>query len=172
MILFLFLSLISQSQTSVWFKLILNVASWRYRVFPSNWLLKNRPYSAMGQLIYITKIDLYTVFTPVLCSKAGNLSNMQLWPQFCYEFLLEMWQQKFDLFVRKVILCIWLKFYSLTVRIYNVILRKIYHFITMIFNEQQSKKLIFKKNSHQNIVFSINLSKNKSDVKTIYLEDF
>ena len=52
----------------------------QYRVFPSNWLLKNRHYSKMEQHRNITKINLCTVFTPVLCSKAENLSNKLFWP--------------------------------------------------------------------------------------------
>ena len=35
------------------------------------------------------KLDLRTVFTPVLCSRAENLSNTQFFPQIYYEFMLK-----------------------------------------------------------------------------------
>ena len=124
-----------------------------YRVFSRDWLLKNRPYSEMEHYRNITKTDLCTVFTPVLCSNAEYLSNVLFWFQIYSELLLEIREQKFDLFARHVIFYIWLKFYFLTVRNYDVILKKMSHFITMSFNEQQSKNFIFKKKFHQNIVF-------------------
>ena len=57
-----------------------------YRVFLSSWLLKNRPYTGMEQHKIATKIDLWTVFIPVFCTKAENLTNTLLWLQFFYEF--------------------------------------------------------------------------------------
>ena len=36
------------------------------------------------------KINLRAVFTPVLCRKAENISNIYLLPQFYHEFLLEI----------------------------------------------------------------------------------
>ena len=44
----------------------------------------------MEQLWNRTEEDLYTVFTPVLYSKAENLSNIWFWLQIPSEFLLKI----------------------------------------------------------------------------------
>ena len=53
--------------------------------FPATDFFKNRRYSKKKQKKNEIKIDLRTIFTPVLCTKAKNLLTAQLWSQIHYE---------------------------------------------------------------------------------------
>ena len=130
-------------------------------MFPRNWLLKNRPYSEMEQHRNIIKINLCTVLTPVLCTEAENFSNMLIWPQFHYEFLLEMRDQKFDLFV---IFFISLKFYFLSIWNYDVIWKESESFYDYELLYTAIKKIHFQKKFLQNFLFFSYLSKNSEGI--------
>ena len=135
-----------------------------YRVFPSNWLLKNRLYSEIEQLRNTTKIDLCTVFTPVLCSKTECCLNILFWPQFYHRFFACNKETKIWLVFQK---CHFLYFTEIC--FFNspklqYSLKKIYCFVTMILINSNKKNLSFKKIFFKMLFFSLILSKNSKQV--------
>ena len=102
-------------ESLIWFcTLVQNCLKTNYTgCFPATDLKEKQHYSEIEKYRNKMKLNLCTVFIPVLCSKAENLLNKQLWLQTYDEFLPEMREQKCYVFSRCVNFSCWLKLWSL-----------------------------------------------------------